>query len=216
MVSSPGIRGHSREQVRAGSVLRDLITVNDQDTDRLFADLYERYYRAVFSYFVRHGFSREDARDLAQTTFFRVYRTMEGYRGDAEWSYLVETAKRVRLNEFRYRRAEKRKVEITSLDAMEHLPSVAHLNPASEERPASPLEEVLKRETTRELREAIAELSPEDRRYFKMWFQGRRYGEIAIAMQVTMDAVKARLYRIRKHLREVLKEKLGDPEPEWP
>lgn len=187
------------------------------DSDLVFEKLYRRYYRAVVTVFVRRGFSLDEARDLAQTTFVRVYNGMEAYRGEAEWAYLLETANRVGHNEIRYRQAEKRKMEITSPeDDLDHLPRLDEVNPVTGERPASALDEVLAKERTRQMREAMAALSPEDLRYLRLWISGRQYDEIMVAEQVTMDAVKSRLYRAKRKLREKLREKLGHPGLDWP
>ncbi len=182
-----------------------------------FDDLYQRYYRAVVSVFVRRGFSLDEARDLAQTTFVRVYKGWKDYRGEAEWSYLLATANRVGHNELRYRQAERRNVETTPLDDdMDHLPHLAEVNLMTGERPASALDEVLAKEKTRQMHEVMAELAPEELRYLEMWIDGRQYDEIMAVEQVSMDTVKSRLYRSKKKLREKVRQKLGDAGLDWP
>ncbi len=183
-------------------------------TPPTFEDLYQRYYRAVVSVFVRRGFSTDEARDLAQTTFVRVYQGWKDYRGDAEWSYLLATANRVGHNEIRYRQAESRKVETASLNEdMDHLPRLAEVNPMTGKRPASALEQTLAREKTQQMREVMKELDPEEVRYLEMWFQGLTYKEIMAVEQVSMDTVKSRLFRAKRKLKEGVRKKLG---LDWP
>jgi RNA polymerase sigma factor (sigma-70 family) len=126
---------------------------SDKSSDEIFEDLYKRYYRAVVSIFVRRGFSFDEARDLAQATFVRVYKSMEAYRGDAEWAYLREVATRVGLNEIRYRQAGRRKVETMAIDDIDTLPHLAEENPMTGERPRSALDEVLDEERTAQVRD---------------------------------------------------------------
>lgn len=182
-----------------------------------FEDLYERYYRAVVSVFLRRGFTLEEARDLAQTTFVRVYENWKDYRGEAKWSYLLATANRVGHNEIRYRQAERRRGETTSLrDDTDHLPHLAETNLMTGERPPSAAEQILEKEKTRQIREAMAELDPEELRYLGMWIGGRKYKEIMAVEQVTMDTVKSKLYRAKRKLKEKVQQKLGDANLDWP
>ena len=74
------------------------------------------------------------------------------------------------------------------------------------ERPASALEQTLAREETRQMREVMAELDPQDVRYLEMWIQGLKYKEIMAVEQVSMDTVKSRLFRGRK----ILQNRLAD------
>ena len=52
--------------------------------DERFSDLYDRYYRRVVAFLVRFGVAPDDASDLAQDVFVRVYEHMDDYRGDAQ------------------------------------------------------------------------------------------------------------------------------------
>lgn len=182
-----------------------------------FEDLYKRYFRAVTSVFLRRGFSRDESRDLAQTTFFRVFRKWESYRGEAAWSYLLSTANRVGHNELRYRQAEKRDVETTPLnDHTDHQSALAEVAPMTGQPPPSALDQILSKERTRQMREVMAELTPEELRCLKMWIAGRQYHEIMNVEQVSMDTVKSRLYRTKKKLREKVQLKLGDEDLNLP
>lgn len=180
--------------------------------DRRFRDLFDRYYPAVFAVFMRWGFAREEAQDLSQVTFMRVYKGMEDYRGDAEWSYVIQIANRVRLNELRFHKAQRRGVKTEPLDGLE--PPSAAIRPdlLSAKAPRTPEDEVLEREhlelqeeRIRLLREAIAELPPRMRRCLLMRLdEGLKYREIATALKVSLDAVRSLLFQARKRLQERL------------
>src|SRR3954447_20010159 len=43
------------------------------------------YYKAVVSFIIGLGFSPDDARDLTQEVFIRVYRNMDAWRADSRW-----------------------------------------------------------------------------------------------------------------------------------
>lgn len=178
--------------------------------DRRFRDLFDRYYPAVFAVFMRWGFVRDEAQDLTQVTFMRVFKGMEGYRGDAEWTYVMQIANRVRLNELRYRKAQIRGVKTESLDELAQPPATIRPDPLTGEPPPTPEDEALERERLelkqeriRVLREAIDELPPRMRRCLLMRLdQGLKYREIAAALKVSMDAVRSLLFQARKRLQE--------------
>src|SRR5439155_1608107 len=73
-----------------------------------FKRLYDKYYPSVFSFFIRRfRFSREEAQDLAQDVFLRVYEFGDDFH--AEWKFLEVIARRVALNRIRDNHAQKRK-----------------------------------------------------------------------------------------------------------
>lgn len=183
------------------------------DREERFRGLFERYFRPVASFFARRGFSSEESRDLAQETFFRVYRGMRGYRQEARIeTWLFKIATHIYLNELRYQAAGKRMRQEISLDEAweQGLPVFGPPgsgNPSGGERPDSQLDAILADERTRKLKEAIAELPPKMRRCVLLRIdQGLKYREIALVTRVSIQTVRAQLHQARKRL----KEKLGD------
>ena len=57
------------------------------NNDDPFGGLY-KYYDRVVAYLMAFGFSRDDARDLAQDVFVRVIESMSTFRGEAKWTFL--------------------------------------------------------------------------------------------------------------------------------
>jgi RNA polymerase sigma factor (sigma-70 family) len=160
-----------------------------------FEDLFNRYYRAIVSYLVRDvGLSREDARDLAQDTFTRVYESMDRYRGEAEWAFLKTTAHNLAANHFRRQGAAIRKGIDTPLETVRDLRS-AH----------PPIDVVLiQRETSaafhKRLADALAELPELTRQCVLLRLRPYSYQQIKDSLNLTMDAVKTRLKDAKKRL----------------
>lgn len=178
-------------------------------------DLFLRYYRAVVAYFLRHGFSSEDARDLAQDVFFRVFQGMASYRGESEWNFLITVARRILLNELRRRSTKKRAKEIPLPPS---LPESLARNPLTGQVPGTQEEEMIDQEErdrrSQWLRGAIRKLPKNIETCLLLWLGGLKLREIAETEKVTLDAVKSRLNTAR-HL---LRDELGQ-EPEgldWP
>lgn len=170
-----------------------------------FKALYAKYFRRVVRYFMR-GFhmSEEDAQDLAQETFVRIFRKLHEYRGDAEWAYVETTALHVGCNRLRSLGTAKRgKNAIVPLeDAL-----------AKREPVAPPDPDYADRETARILRkrlhDEIARLSRAQRQCMQLWLQGHSFEQIARALTITVDAVKSRLRDARKQLKERLGEEVA-------
>jgi RNA polymerase sigma-70 factor (ECF subfamily) len=179
-----------------------------EEREEKFQRIFRRHYRSVTCFFAHRGFDTEECRDLTQETFFRVFRGMEGFRGEAgikTWLYTI--AANIYRNEIRDRQAEKRCADEVSLDeAFEHgrpvFESCAVRAPAVSQ---DPLRGVLTDERARLLREAVDDLPPRMRHCVLLRLdRGLKYREIAVLLQVTEDTVKAQLFQARQRLYRIL------------
>jgi len=158
-----------------------------------FERLYQRYFDRAVAYIMSLGVSREDARDLAQETFVRVYRSMEQYRREAEWGYIQTTARRLRLNKLRDDLAQKRKVSMALLSEDE-LVNVA-------DRKLSPEQLAAIQESLDRVHAAVSELQ-EKKRDCVLWFLGGyTYSEMAKILGISEVTVKSRLHEARHDLK---------------
>lgn len=189
-----------------------------QDLDSRFQDLYHRYYRSIFAYLVRCGFSRDRAEEIAQEAFLRVYRSMDRYRGDAEWSFLQTTARNLAFNEIRALKTLKRTGVEVSLEEHPHLQDLLARNPRMGQAPVSPEVDLVERQEAarrrKQLRDAVAELPEGIQKCLLLRLGGLKYSEIQERLHISMDAVKARLHEARGRLRARLAEEPGGID--WP
>lgn len=171
----------------------------DEVRIRQFEELW-RYYNAIVALLMRLGHSREDARDLAQDVFLRVFEHMDTYAGKSRWSFLVTTARRLSSNFYRDARAIKRKaVEVPQEDALDE--PDRHVIPADES--------VQLGEQARRLYEAIAQQPPPDQDLVFLDMAGYTHAEIGNRVGMSAQAVKTRLFQIRAHLRKLLSDDLS-------
>jgi len=181
-----------------------------EDREEQFHQIFRRHYRSVTFFFAHRGFDAEECRDLTQETFFRVYRGMEGFRGEAgikTWLYTI--AANIYRNEIRDRQAEKRSADEVSLEE-----SLEQGRPIFESRAVragggseDPLHSILTDERARLLREAVDGLPPRMRRCVLLRLdRGLKYREIAVILHVTEDTVKAQLFQARQRLHRALGE----------
>lgn len=184
------------------------------DREGAFRTLFERFYGPLFRFFSRRGFSPEEAQDLIQDTFLRVYRGIAAFRQEATWeSWLFQIAANSASKAWRHRSAKKRAGHEVSLDLeVEGEPAMeldAELSPSSADTPA--LRQVLAREGVELLRQAVEELPPQMKRCVRMRiFQELEHVEIAQLLRIAPATVKVQLFKARKKLQEALGEHFQD------
>jgi RNA polymerase sigma-70 factor (ECF subfamily) len=161
-----------------------------------FYRIFQQYYRRVEGFFLRNGFSKEESGELVQETFLRVFRNLEGFRGESSFdTWLFEVAAGVYRNELRRGSTLKRDAVQVSLDE------------DSPDEQNDPLNDLLSGERQKVLQEALADLPPQMRRCVELRvYQDLKYREIAEVMMVSIDTVKAHLFQARR----LLKTKLSD------
>jgi RNA polymerase sigma-70 factor (ECF subfamily) len=165
----------------------------DWDREEQVRQLYDRYYGRVVNYYIKSfHFSREDARDLAQDVFVRVYVARKDYRGEAATAYVMKIARNLALNKLRGEHAARRNALVESIDDVLEAPST---DPSQENDLASS-----------RLQQAIPKLRESLRVCLMLYIEGFQYAEIAATLGLTVDAVRSRLKDARVLLRQMLAE----------
>src|SRR4030095_9386988 len=103
-------------------------------------------------------------------TFLRIYRSLDQYRGEAEWSFVKTTATRVVLGRLRSQRTFKRSGSVTAIDA-----EVANLSTVAPGGAGSQEEDLEASEMRVRLHAAINELRPTLRAVLLLWMNGISY-----------------------------------------
>lgn len=174
-----------------------------RDEPGAFAELVETYWTQVFSRFYRQLGDRQEAEDLAQEVFLRLYRSRLRYQPRAKFStWLFHIAQNVARNALRTKRRHPC-VPMGNLTCGEEESRPADLRLGDRsEVPSRPLE---RRETARRVRAAVAELGGRQRRAMELYqFHDRSYDQIADEMDMSLQAAKGLLYRARNQLRDCL------------
>lgn len=166
--------------------------------DAALNDLMERHGPKLFHYLIRCLQNEEDAADLAQETFVRVYQNRTKFRRNAKfstWLYTIAT----NLVKTRYR-FRTRHPEI-SLDADNE--QTGHgFRDSLPGRVPTPSDCVQADERAEAVRLAVAEL-PEELRtpLILAEYEERSQAEIGEILGCTAKAVETRIYRARQQLR---------------
>ncbi len=164
----------------------DVATTNDD-----FRSLFEVTYRPLVAYARRRVVEQSEADDVVAEVFSTAWRRRDDLRPDTDplpWLYGI--AANVVRN---HRRSAARRLRL--VDEIGQQPQLHHPAPDPSDRPGA------------ELRAALAELSFDDQEVLRLsaW-EGLAHADIALALDVSENAVAIRLHRARGRLRTQLAE----------
>jgi RNA polymerase sigma-70 factor (ECF subfamily) len=183
------------------SLEKSLINKCKQGDIAAFNDLVQRYEKRVFNFAYRMAGNYDDANDVAQEAFIRVFNSISTFRGDANfttWLYRIVT--NVYLDE---RKKQKAHLQSSLEDYIELEENV--VTRQIEDGGPTPDHIVETAERDGILQQAIQEL-PEYQRIMVVLYhtQSKSYEEIAQIMNLPIGTVKSRLNRARIALKEKL------------
>ena len=160
-----------------------------------FEQLVVLFQRPIFNLAYRMLNDYQDATDLTQEVFVKLYRALEKYRAEARFStWLFAIAANACRNMLR-RRKRKRTYELPAADRPGAAEAEASVTAADALSPS----ELLQRKEVREMVENAVEVLPIDFRFVITMrdIQGLSYEEIAAILQCSLGTVKSRLARAR-------------------
>ena len=169
--------------------------------DAALNDLMERHAAAVFRFLFRMLNHEDDANDLAQETFVRVFQARASFDPDKKFStWLFTIAANLARNQIRWRTRHPNVSLEAESESTEHslTEKLASSSP-------TPKEQTLATERAVAVRAAVNEL-PEDMRAAIVLceWEERSMAEAATILDATPKAIESRLYRARQILRDQL------------
>ncbi|HET6371760.1 MAG TPA: sigma-70 family RNA polymerase sigma factor [Candidatus Polarisedimenticolia bacterium] len=172
--------------------------------------LIEEHGDLVYNLAVRLTGDREEARDLAQESFMRIFKGAESFRGEASLrTWICRIVINCHRNRSRWWR-RRRKGQTFSLDEPLHAAETVGDGAASigsmlaDDGP-SPERVALGREARRRVEQELGRLPADQRAAIVLReIEGLSYSEIAIALGVREGTIKSRLSRARDTLRAAL------------
>jgi len=149
--------------------------------------------------------SPEDARDIYQEAFLRVYKNLHAFRFDCSfhtWLYRIVT--NICLDHLRKRkvRREEPTVVETPDGLLDRMEQVAQTGPA-----ADPERHAWNRQLQERISSALEDLSPRERMVFELrHYQGLRLRHIGEILGTSEEAAKNCLFRATQKMRTILGE----------
>ncbi|MBS1874798.1 MAG: sigma-70 family RNA polymerase sigma factor [Acidobacteria bacterium] len=168
-----------------------------------FEQLVRSYDQSVLRLALNLLRSPEDANDIYQETFLRVFKNLGSFRFDCSFhTWLYRIATNLCLDHLRKRKVRREEPAVITtaegpLDLMDNV---------SEERADSnPQRSLLSSQLKSRIETALGELTPRERMVFEMrHYQGMRLRAIGEALGTSEEAAKNCLFRATQKLRAVL------------
>ena len=173
------------------------------DREKSFELLFRRFRPRIERFLAPRVFSPEERLDLTQATFLQIYRGLEGYRGEGSLEGWVLQIACNLYRKWRDRQPGGRHAvpEVAFEDPAEAPEPSAAADVTSPSAVASPLDHIVRRERLDALRAAIGELAPKQRLCMELRvYQERSVQEIAAALRISPETVKAHLFQARQRL----------------
>lgn len=160
-----------------------------------FACLLDRYSRPVHSLILKMVRNKEDAEELAQDVFMKVFRNLPSFKADCSFStWIYRIAYNTAISELR-----KKKQEVVAIEE-------AQISNVSEEEVGNLLESVSLKEQLDKLEAALALLPPDERALILLFYRKEKtVDELRVITGLTASNIKVKLHRIRKKLFVLIK-----------
>jgi RNA polymerase sigma-70 factor, ECF subfamily len=182
----------------------ELVSRAQQGSEKAYRELLGRYQRPVFSIIYRMIRDREQAEDLGQETFVRVFNHIERYDPRYKFSsWIFKIATNLTIDWIR-----RKELNTVSIDGSRNAVTAEQIEATSitiaspDENPEELLEA---KQLGAEIEQAIGRLRPEYRAAILLrHVEGREYQEIAEILSLPLGTVKTYIHRGRNELREQL------------
>jgi RNA polymerase sigma-70 factor (ECF subfamily) len=200
--TTPRGASNQEERRREAAEDRDLILLAQKGDHLAFRRLVERHQRRAFT--VAYGLVRDenDARELVQEAFLRVYRGLGAFQGGSAfftWLYRIITNLAIDV----LRKPGRRELELeegrVAPEDMGSFPLVSRIDGAD------PIDVIRRRELAARIQAAVDALPSYHRSVILMReVEGMTYEEMAQATGVSEGTIMSRLFHARKKLQRAL------------
>jgi RNA polymerase sigma-70 factor (ECF subfamily) len=182
----------------------DLVAAAREGDEDAYAEIIARYKNPITNFLYRFLNDYEEAVDLAQETFVRVYFALERYHTDFAFStYIYRIATNLAISEIR-KRKRRTLLSLTGLFQPGNDETTEFQPPDMRTRQDAGLEED---ELSRTIAKAIETLPPKYRLPVVLRdVEGKSYEEVAAILELGLGTTKSRISRGRGLLKEKLKD----------
>ncbi len=177
---------------------RELVRQIKQGCQSAFTEIVSRYQKNIFK--LAYGFfqDRDDAMEIVQETFIRLYEKLDGFDENNEKTWFKNWVNRIAYNlciDF-YRKFKKKKADMKEL--YEFNRDSKTLTPRKEDQ--------LDHESFRDnIKKSVRQLPKKQQTVFVLkHYQGLKHQEISIRLNLSVGTIKALYHRSIKNLKKCL------------
>lgn len=171
--------------------------------------LVEKYKRMVYRVAIKITENHEDANDVVQETFLKVYKSLNKFKKESSFeTWLYRIVVNLSLNAVK-RRKRRRELSIDEIYEKEtkngFIASSEAIADKLESRDDGPSRRVERKELRQAVTQAVDSLPSKQKIVVILYeFEGLKHSEIASILECSVGTVRSRLYYARQRLRELL------------
>ena len=167
-----------------------------------FNTLVWRWQDRLYNFVLRYVGNREEARDLCQQIFIRVYRSLGDLRNPERFSTWIY---QIALNTCRDQLRQRQRHPNLSLDHFEEEHGQPHPSLEQVDAQSPPADAQAHEQDLRDLLSRALQTIPEEQRVVVVMkeYQNLKFTEIAAVLEAPVNTVKSRLYYGLKGLRKI-------------
>jgi RNA polymerase sigma-70 factor (ECF subfamily) len=201
-MNSPSPQASKEARRREAEEDRELIVLAQKGDKAAFRSLVERHQRRAFA--IAMGLVRDenDARELVQEAFLRVYRGLNAFQGSSSfftWLYRIVTNLAIDLMRKPGRKDAELQESQSGTDEETEFPLVSRIDGSD------PLDVMRRQEIAGRIQAALDALPPYHRGVILMReVEGMSYEEMAQTMGVSKGTIMSRLFHARQKLQRAL------------
>ena len=171
---------------------QQLVALSLEGDKTAFEQLFKRYREGILQlYMQRTNGNREDADDLLQETFVKVFLNLHRYNQDYTFGQWIYTIARNTFVDYVRKRRDNLSIDLMQIG---HAMMPASPSPTPEER-------VINDQQRAQLDHYLTRMSPRYRQLIELrFFHELSYEEIAQELEIPLGTVKTRIHRAREQL----------------
>lgn len=178
-----------------------------QGDDSLFSEILERYSKPLLNFIYRFLLNREEAEDLCQEVFLRIYQNAGKLKPQAKFStILYKIASNLCIDYLRRRKTKNSTISLTSLETEISTNKGTMLRQIPDNKTPQPQTLLEETEKSKKIYAAFQSL-PESQRLALILkiYEDKSYQEIAEIMETTVPSVESLLFRARQNIKNQLR-----------
>jgi RNA polymerase sigma-70 factor, ECF subfamily len=172
---------------------------------RAFKLLVERYQRKVYAVALGMLRDKEEAMDVSQEAFVKVYKYLDHFKGDASfYTWLYRITVNICIDVIR-RRGGGRGEQVEFDESVQVDVSEAQIGALGSRLGTSPQKSALRKELAEKIQEALAQV-PEKHRAILLLreVEGLSYEDLARTLEIPKGTVMSRLFHARAKVQQIL------------